>query len=83
MIVFQCHVGVVLCLFLLGMRSSAKHVILHQFVTVRHLESAVVGASELEDVLARVVWRNGVLGFVTALMRAAIDSLISSPTVEV
>ena len=81
MIVFQCHVGVVLLLFLLGLHSSAEHVVLHQIVSVRHLEAAVVGASELEDVLASVVWRDGVLGFVTALMRTAIEFLISSPAI--
>lgn len=81
MIVFQCHVGVVLLLFLLGLRSSAEHVVLHQIVSVRHLEAAVVGASELEDVLSSVVWRDGVLGFVTALMRTTIEFLISSPAI--
>ena len=68
----QSHVGVVFLLFQFGRNTSAEHVVVHQIVTVRHLEAAVVSATKLEDVVARVIWRDDILGFVTALVGSAI-----------
>ena len=69
-LILQRHICIILFLFLDSMPTSTNQIVMNHIV-MRHFKTAVVGATELEHVVASVIWRHHVLGLITSLMHSA------------